>query len=92
MEKIDIPLKQNNDLSILFALWGQLISDDITKIYAVDEVKDCCGRDSDDRTYCYAIHEGDHCRDYKRTAPSRLNFTCTFGMKQNDKSFNETIY
>lgn len=83
IKNINIPLKENSDLSLLFALWGQLITDDISKIYTLDDSKECCGKDKNDKTYCYAL-QGDHCRDYKRTAPSRLNFTCEFGMKQND--------
>lgn len=79
IEKMDVPLKQNRDLTLLFALWGQLITDDIAKIYVLDDKKDCCGKDINDKTYCYA-DQGETCKDYKRTASSRLNFTCTFGM------------
>lgn len=91
MEKMDVPLKQNGDLTSLFVLWGKLVTDDISKIYVQDDEKDCCGKDKNDQTYCYASQD-ENCKPYKRTAASRLNFTCSFGMRQTDKNVIDILY
>uniref|UniRef100_A0A336LIY5 CSON007160 protein n=2 Tax=Culicoides sonorensis TaxID=179676 RepID=A0A336LIY5_CULSO len=80
-ERTNIPIQQNTHLSILFALWGQLISEDIAKITQFDQKKDCCGIDDDDKTYCYA-QKSETCKEYKRTAVSRQNLTCKFDFRE----------
>lgn len=65
-------------LSLIFPLWGQLIYNDISKIYSLKSKIDCCRETDLNNTYCYPIDENG-CKSYKRSAVARSNYDCSFG-------------
>lgn len=72
LKKTNVPIKENNDLSSMFALWGDLISKDIAQVSETKEVEDCCGENKNNITYCYPLQYVE-CKNYKRTKPIKCN-------------------